>query len=534
MMKTTLARSLGLFLLAPALLMGAPASSLNLSRADYEDRVAAIWNGQIIATLLGFPFEHRASAVRSIVGEPIMYRGERLTVAPVDDDWYYEMVAIRAFEKHGIGLTADQLGEFWVEYACGSYGSSQIALGHMQQGIKGSMAGHPRHNKFWYSIGPQFSGDVWGALAPGLPNVAARMAREYGHINGYAEGTDGGVFIATMISLGFVENDVQEIVRQALNVLHPESPFRKCVEMVIARAEAGDTFEEVVEAVESTWHMEYPATNNAVANGGIVVAGLWFGGGDFWRTMDLIAGAADFTDADCNAANAISVVCAIHGMKGLPPELVAQLGDRVVGASMGKVTFPHPVDESISELARRTAAIGEKIVLAEGAKRKGKDLVIPVQRVATQPLERFRLEDYMQYWNPDWTLVRAGFGGGDAGWLRTHVMTWLEGDILHTYPANPVIRGCYLTRTMRLGDQPKLKVDVGAEAGRSWRLIVYADNQLIEERVISGAENDRAWQSLEYDLSKYAGRETVLRLYQRVEYREPASGNALWRNLRVE
>src|SRR5690606_8167478 len=116
MMKITLARSLGLFLLAPALLMGAPASSLNLSRADYQDRVAAIWNGQIIATLLGFPFEHRASAVRSIVGEPIMYRGERLTVAPVDDDWYYEMDATPAFVKAGSGLTADQLVVLWGGY----------------------------------------------------------------------------------------------------------------------------------------------------------------------------------------------------------------------------------------------------------------------------------------------------------------------------------------------------------------------------------------------------------------------------------
>ncbi len=518
----------------PALLFGATRAPLEISRGDYEDRVAAIWNGQIIATLLGFPFEHRAAAVRSIVGEPIMYKGERLTVAPIDDDWYYEMVAIRAFEKHGINLTADQLGEFWVEYACGSFGSSQIALAHLQKGIKGSETGHPRHNKFWYSIGPQFSGDVWGALAPGLPNVAARLARQFGHINGYAEGTDGGVFVATMISLGFVESDVRAIVREAVTVLHPESPFRQGIELVIERAEAGDSFAEVIEAVESRWHLAYPATNNAVANGGIVAAGLWFGGGDFWRTVDLIAGAADFTDADCNAANAISVVAAIHGMKALPPELVAQLGDRIVDTDMGKVTFPYPVDESISELARRTAAVGEKIVLAEGARPMGDRLVIPAQTVAMQPLERFRLEDLMQYWNPEWTMVRPGFGGGDAGWLRTFVMTWLEGDVLHTYPRDPVIRGCYLTRTLVPSEGAKLKVDVGAEAGRSWRLLVFVDNQQLEERVIKGGEDDRGWHSLEYDLSKYAGKETVLRLYQRVLYREGNPGNALWRNLRVE
>ena len=35
----------------------------------------------------------------------------------------------------------------------------------------------------------------YGAIAPALVNVADRIARELGHINGYAEGTDGAVFI---------------------------------------------------------------------------------------------------------------------------------------------------------------------------------------------------------------------------------------------------------------------------------------------------------------------------------------------------
>ena len=52
----------------------------------------------------------------------------------------------------------------------------------------------PRYNRLWFSIGPQFSADVYGALAPGMPNLAAKMAREYGHLNGYAEGVDGAFF----------------------------------------------------------------------------------------------------------------------------------------------------------------------------------------------------------------------------------------------------------------------------------------------------------------------------------------------------
>ena len=57
------------------------------------------------------------------------------------------------------------------------------------------------------------------------------------------------------------------------------------------------------------------------------------------KTVNLAAHAADFSDADCNAANAASVVGAMHGMTCLPKDLVDQLGDRIVGGKMGPVAL---------------------------------------------------------------------------------------------------------------------------------------------------------------------------------------------------
>src|SRR2546429_5210810 len=106
------------------------------------------------------------------------------------------MCAVRAFERYGIHMTVEQLGRQWLENHCGSWGSSEQARLNLEKGIKPPDTGHPRYNKLWFTIGPQFSSDVYGALAPGMVNVAGRMAREYGHLNGYAEGTDGAVFMA--------------------------------------------------------------------------------------------------------------------------------------------------------------------------------------------------------------------------------------------------------------------------------------------------------------------------------------------------
>lgn len=179
------------------------------------------------------------------------------------------MVAIRAFENYGVNMSIKQLGKQWLDNSAGSWGSSEQARILMSRGIIPPDCGHPRYNKLWYTIGPQFSSDVYGALAPGMPNLAAKFARNYGHINGYGEGLDGGVFIAAMVSLGFSESNPQTVVRKAAQIIHPSSPYRKCLDLVIEMAEKGKPAVEILNAVEDRWHIEYPATNNAVPNGGL-------------------------------------------------------------------------------------------------------------------------------------------------------------------------------------------------------------------------------------------------------------------------
>ena len=303
---------------------------LVMSRAEYVDCAKAIWMAQMIGQLTGLEFEDEPASV--LKNTPFVH-GKGF--AETDDDYYYEMVAIRAFEKYGIDLTVEQLGAQWLENSAGSWGSSEQALLLLKRGVKPPDTGNPRYNKLWWTIGPQFSSDVYGTLAPGMPNVAAAMARRFTHINGYAEGTDGAVFVSGMISLGFVETDTRQIVRKAAQLISPLSPYRQCLDMVISMADAGKQPEEIFRVINERWGIEYPATNNAVLNGGIVATSVWFEKGDFSKTENLVLTAADFADTDCNAANSASVVAAMHGMSVLPAEIIASFDDRVRGAKMG-------------------------------------------------------------------------------------------------------------------------------------------------------------------------------------------------------
>jgi hypothetical protein len=503
------------------------AGTLVLSHAEYLDRVQAVWTAQMIAQRTGGRFEHKpASALR------VTPMSHLPGYAPVDDDYYYEMVAVRAFEKYGIGLTVQQLGQQWLENNAGSWGSSEQSLLLLRRGIKPPDTGHPRYNKLWWSIGPQFSSDVYGALNPGMPNAAAEMARRLGHINGYAEGTDGAVFVAGMISIAFVEKDTHAIVRKAATLIHPDSPYRKCLDMVVAMADSGSGPDQIFRAIDERWGIEYPATNNAVVNGGFVATSVWFGGGDFQKTIQLAVHAADFADTDCNAANSESVVAAMHGMKALPPEPVSELHDRIFGDEMGPLRLTPPVDESIAELARRTEKLGLAITVAHGATDDGNTIHISIQEPARQPAELFSLADLMKYWNPDWTLERAGFGGAGGGMPGIRGITYLDGEILATYPRDE-IRGTVLRRTATLARNPALKFQAGVDPGRAWQLQIYVNDEKVLDKLIEGRSETREWQDIEVSLEKYANQEVTLRLYQRVLIPQHEAGNAYWRDLNI-
>jgi hypothetical protein len=286
-------------------------------------------------------------------------------------------------------------------------------------------------------------------------------------------------------------------------------------------------------AVEDRWHIEYPATNNAVANGGIVAAAVWFGEGDFLKTINLAFAGGDYTDADCNAANAGGVVGAMRGMKGLPAALVAQLHDRIEGSEMGGVAIVPPVKESIADVARRTAKIGERFVTERGGSREPDALVIRTQRAETQPAELFPLSRLTEYWNPEWELQRAGFGGAGGGMGGIRGLTYLDGDVLATYPRDEV-RGVLLSRRMALGAAPVMTLEVSADAGRSWQLDIHVHNDRVESKVIEGAKGERTWHKIEVSLTRYANRTATIRLVQRVLLGpQKAPGNAYWRRIDV-
>jgi len=540
----------------------APAASvLRLTREQYIERVHAIWIAQMVGQQLALPFEHKPAAVIEVRDYP----------APVDhvgldDDWYYEMILLQALEKHGVELTPRQLGDFWDKYNVGTWGSSEQARLNIRKGIYPPDSGHPRYNRLWFTMGNQARGDLPGMLAPGMPNLAANLSRRWGRINSFAEGTDGGVLLSAMISLAFTEPNVRSVLEKSLAVLPRSRPHRQAIEEMLAMARSGLAPAEIAERLEDKWHYRYPATNNAPGNMAIAALAIWFGNGDFLKTVNVAASAADFTDSDNNAAVACAVVAAARGIQAIPEYLWKPFHDRVRGDSMGHLKLP-PIDESIRRLAERTVDMGTKILAANGVSEKSGRWTIPVDAPREQEADAFSLTEYTKWWNPEWTLVRAGYGASGGGLRGIRGGTSLDGDILATYPRDE-IRGMYMRSDQTLPQATSvLRMDVAADPGRAWQLTIFVDNQRVFQKVIDGAEDQRTekdpakmdrlaaahdpplsvhefevvelrqmrrWQQVSLDLKPYAGRKVVLRMYQTILVPQRLPGNAYWRNVRIE
>jgi hypothetical protein len=223
-------------------------------------------------------------------------------------------------------------------------------------------------------------------------------------------------------------------------------------------------------------------------------------------------------------------------MSALPAKEVAALNDKVYGATMGALKLTPPVDESISGLGSRTAVIGEKILLEHGAKLDGDKLVIATQQPVTMEPELFKLSDFTKMWNPDWTLERAGLGGGGGGIRGIRGDTYLDGDTLAIWPRDEV-RGALLRRSVELSDNPTLTFDAGVDPGRGWHLVVFVNNDKVLDRLIEGKSappgnvTDLIWSPIQVDLSAYRKQPVVIRLYDLVLLSNGMAGNSYWRKL---
>ena len=261
---------------------------------DWAARVRAGWVGQFAGAAFGGPFEGCSNdAIEKLYGPVNRYVGRPETL---NDDCVYEFLALDVLEAVGRTATPAQYGEMWKDRLPFAWSAEWVALENLRAGVtapRSAWRSNPMHD--W--IGAQMRAMVFGLVAPGWPLEAARLAQMEASVSHVGSGIDAGVFSAVLTSLSFVHDNVRDVVRAAVAVFEKaDSEFaaviRSCLD-VCTRTTDGDVarIELLARFEERYWIHSFP-------NIAVVLVALWFGEGDFTRSMAIVAKCG--LDSDCN------------------------------------------------------------------------------------------------------------------------------------------------------------------------------------------------------------------------------------------
>lgn len=315
---------------------------------DYAERVYAGWLGKCIGVRLGAPVEGWTyEEIRLNLGEVTDF----LPLPPgklfkPDDDTAVPMVLIRALEEYGAGVTAEQMGETYLNYVAdgrgtfwwGGYGISceHTAYLNLLNGIASPMSGSIALNGIVLAeqIGGQIFSDIWGLVAPNQPELAADYAAKAASISHDGDGIRGGRFVAGLVSLAFSESDPRRLIEKGLALIEESSEYTRVVRAVLDfHAAHPEDWRACYAFLHANFGYDrYPGAVHIIPNTGIVIMALLYGAGDFSRTVQIATMGG--WDTDCNAGNVGAIMGVAVGLQGIDMRWRTQLGDVLVNASL--------------------------------------------------------------------------------------------------------------------------------------------------------------------------------------------------------
>jgi hypothetical protein len=336
-----------------------------ISMEEYADKVAGGWMGQAIAVLWGQWTEGK-------------WQGE---MVPFDLFLYSIM-------KNGLDVTATEMAEDWVRYLdikrvwC----ANRAAYENFQKGIWPPWSGHPRNTVWGDAIDFQIEADLFGLISPGMPRVSNAWGDKVGHIMNYGDGVYAGMAMAAMYSEAFFESDPRKLAEYSLQAIPAESGYAKMVRDVLDLHQQYPDWQDAWKKLEPKWGRKDGELVSGVyvpINGAYVYMGLLYGGGDFWKTMNISMRCG--RDSDCNPSSSAGILGTILGLKGIP-EKWAILKDLPIENRSISDIYPQMIDWD--DILNATVETGKWNIIENGGYYEGGVFYIPYQTPTSLPLEQ--------------------------------------------------------------------------------------------------------------------------------------------------
>ncbi len=351
-----------------------------MSAENYRNKLTGCFLGKNIGGTAGAPFEWIRQKndftfyVQKLDGNPLP-----------NDDLDIQLLWLIALEERGLNINSRTLGEYWLTYVTphwAEYGTGKI---NMRSGLPAPICG-THYNEYKHSCGAFIRSEIWAAIAPGAPHIAARYAYEDAILDhGDGEGTFAEIFTAALESAAFVESDFRKLIEIGLSYIPADCVTAEAVKFVVGCYEKGMDYKELRDEVLSRYRGCVLGANpdmgskedyekgyfdgtlgfDVPSNIAIVIIGLLYSQGDFDRLMQVTINCGE--DTDCTAATVGAIYGIIHGAEGIPQKWLDPIGRSIKTAclNLGELGgYGSEIPATIDHLVDRVARIGMQVGLA--------------------------------------------------------------------------------------------------------------------------------------------------------------------------
>lgn len=289
------------------------------------DKIKGGWFGKAYGVTYGGPTEF--TSLGKIIEDSIYLTTKGLSRLHDQDDLYVNMAFLSVIAREGLKVSTDLMAHEFANARFLLWHANGQSRQNLLEGIDPSKAGHPAFNPHADDIDFQIEADFIGLISPGLPQAAYAISDRVGHIMNYGDGFYGGVFVSTMYTAAFIENDIQSVIEKGLRMLPPKSRYAMIVNDVIRwHREYPDDWRMTWAKIEEKWNKDLCPWSvkskfniGAYINGAYVVLALLYGEGDFQKTVEI--GTRCGQDSDCNPSTAAGILGTMQGYTHLPHEV---------------------------------------------------------------------------------------------------------------------------------------------------------------------------------------------------------------------
>lgn len=355
------------------LLLGIQISSCNSDAStkvvlaeEILDHIYGGWVGMLIGGIEGLPHEFRYNESPRDTLPDFEFLPEG---AWTDDDNDIELTHLYFMDKENLlKLPYPRIVEIWkANMNSGIWVANKRARELMNDSIIPPMTGDPENNdKAPYNLSGQFCTEVYGMIAPGMPQTAAEIGTHYAHISVCCESIQAARFWTTLISLNvFHKGPVEGLITESLKAVDNNSAMFEVINDAIkAFHENPGDWKASRLKIYNKWHTDRNwDINSTPLDGGFVILSLLYGKGDFYKTLQYAMALG--LDADCNAATAGAVLGVNLGFK----KIATLPGFNMPDIFINKTRPELPAVMKISEQADIFMGVCEQAIIENGGQK---------------------------------------------------------------------------------------------------------------------------------------------------------------------